>query len=457
MLRIFRSFVPPGSGVLFCSMQETVQEGLNHVSTGAITATLLIFLGSYGLIISEKIHRTITAIFGAGLLVVLGTLMDFYHQGEAIAAVDFNTIGLLIGMMIIVGITKETGIFQYVAIKTAKFARGNPWHIMILFALITAVFSAFLDNVTTVMLMVPMTLVICDNLSIHPMPFLLTEIFMSNIGGAATLIGDPPNILIGSAADLSFTQFLVNLGPPVLMIMVVMMILFKYMYKKRIQTDREHMEKIMTIDEKESIEDSTLMKKSLFVLGLVILGFFLHGMLHMEAATIAIFGAALLLLLDNKNPERVFREVEWVTIFFFVGLFVLVGGLESVGIIHWLASKLIVFTQGNMELTSMVLLWGGAIFSAFIDNIPFVATMIPVVQDLGATFPNLGPLWWSLALGACLGGNGSLVGASANLVVVGIAEKSGYKIRFLDFLKIGFIIMIITVAIGNGYIWLRYF
>lgn len=438
-------------------MEGAIQEGLNHVSTGAITATLLIFLGSYALIISEKVHRTITAIFGAALLVTLGTLMNFYHQEEAIAAVDFNTIGLLIGMMIIVGITKETGVFQYVAIKTAKFAKGDPWYIMILFSLITAVFSAFLDNVTTVMLMVPMTLVICDNLSINPIPFLLTEIFMSNVGGAATLIGDPPNILIGSAAGLSFTQFLINLGPPILISIVVLIGVIKILYKKRIQTDKENMEKIMSLNENESIENKALMKKSLFALGLVIIGFFLHGMIHMEAATIAIFGAALLLFLDNKNPERAFKEVEWVTIFFFVGLFVLVGGLESVGVIHWLASQLVTFTHGNMEMTSMVLLWGGAIFSALIDNIPFVATMIPVVQDMGSTFPNLNPLWWSLSLGACLGGNGSLVGASANLVVVGIAERSGYKISFWQFMKTGFLIMIITVAISNVYIMFKYF
>jgi Na+/H+ antiporter NhaD/arsenite permease-like protein len=289
------------------------------------------------------------------------------------------------------------------------------------------------------------------------MPFLLTEIFMSNVGGAATLIGDPPNILIGSAAGLSFTQFLINLGPPVIVMLLVLVFIIKILYKKRIQTDREHMEKIMSLNENESIEDVKLMKKSLFVLGLVIIGFFLHGMVHMEAATIAIFGAGLLLFLDNKNPERALGEVEWVTIFFFIGLFILVGGLESVGIIHWGATKLVDITHGNMQLTSFVLLWGGAIFSAFIDNIPFVATMIPVVQEMGNTFSDLNPLWWSLALGACLGGNGSLVGASANLVVAGIAEKSGYKIKFLDFLKTGFAIMIITVAISNVYIFFRYF
>jgi Na+/H+ antiporter NhaD/arsenite permease-like protein len=438
-------------------MHETVQQGLSQVGTGAVLATLLIFLGSYGLIISEKIHRTTVALFGGGLLVVLGSIMNFYSQEKAIATIDFNTIGLLVGMMIIVGIAKDTGIFQYVALKTAKLAKGDPWRIMLLFSLITAVFSAFLDNVTTVMLMVPMTLVICDNLNINPMPFLLTEIFMSNVGGAATLIGDPPNILIGSAAGLSFTQFLVNLGPPVIVMLLVLVFVIKILYKKRIQTDREHMEKIMSLNENESIEDIKLMKKSLFVLGLVIIGFFLHGMVHMEAATIAIFGAGLLLFLDNKNPERALGEVEWVTIFFFIGLFILVGGLESVGIIHWGATKLVDITHGNMQLTSFVLLWGGAIFSAFIDNIPFVATMIPVVQEMGNTFSDLNPLWWSLALGACLGGNGSLVGASANLVVAGIAEKSGYKIKFLDFLKTGFAIMIITVAISNVYIFFRYF
>ena len=425
--------------------------------SAAGAAALLIFLGSYALIISEKVHRTIVAIFGASLMLIVGVFMKFYSQEAAIGVIDFNTIGLLIGMMVIVGITKETGLFQYVAIKSAKIAKGDPWRILVLFAIITAAFSALLDNVTTVLLMVPMTLVICDNLNINPMPFLFVEIFMSNIGGTATLIGDPPNILIGSAAGLSFMDFVVNLAPIVVVMFLVMIPIFKKIYAKKIIAKEEDKQSILRLNERESIKDPVLMKKSLFVLGIVIIGFFLHGFLHMEAATIAIFGAGLLLFLDNKNPERALHEVEWITIFFFVGLFVLVGGLEHVGAISWAAGKMIEFTHGDLMITSLAMLWGGAIFSAFVDNIPFVATMIPLVHEMSGTFTDLRPIWWSLALGACLGGNGTLVGASANLVVAGLAEKSGYEIKFTEFMKIGLIIMVITVAMSNVYIVFKYF
>jgi len=438
-------------------MHDTIHLSAQHISSGAVTAALLIFLGTYGIIISERIHRTVIAIFGGALMVVLGIFMNFYDQHEAVSMVDFNTIGLLVGMMIIVGITKDTGFFQYVAIKSAKFVKGDPWKTLIMFSIITAVFSALLDNVTTVLLMVPMTLVICDNLKINPLPFLFVEIFMSNIGGTATLIGDPPNILIGSAAGLSFMDFVVNLAPIILVLFIILIPLIKWVYGPKIKTAKENMERVMKLDEKESIQDPILLKKSLIVLGIVILGFFLHDILHMEGATIAIFGAGLLLLLDNKNPEKALHEVEWTTIFFFIGLFVIIGGLEAVGVISWAAEKLISLTGGSLKITSIAMLWGGAIFSAFVDNIPFVATMIPMVQEMGSTFTNLNPIWWSLALGACLGGNGTLVGASANLVVAGMAERSGYKIKFVDFMKMGLVIMFITVAISNVYVLVRYF
>jgi Na+/H+ antiporter NhaD/arsenite permease-like protein len=426
------------------------------VAPGAIAAAILIFLGAYSLIISEKVHRTTVSIFASALMILFGIFMGFYSQEEAIRMVDFNTIGLLVGMMIIVGIAKDTGLFQYVAIKTAKFAKGDPWKIMLTFALITAVFSALLDNVTTILLMVPMTLVICDNLRVNPIPFLFVEIFLSNIGGTATLIGDPPNILIGSAAGLSFMDFVVNLGPVVLIILFAVLPLMKMIFGKKIKADPADMKKIMDLNENESLKRPGLLKKTLFVLGLVIIGFFLHGALHIEAATIALFGAGLLLLLDNKNPERALHEIEWTTIFFFIGLFVLVGGLEQVGVISWAAAGIIELTGGNLAITSITILWGGAFISAFIDNIPFVATMIPLVQGMSETFTDLDPLWWSLALGACLGGNGTLVGASANLVAAGMAEKSGYEIKFTDFMKIGLGIMVITLIISNVYIWVRY-
>ena len=439
-------------------MQEVteVAHAVSQVPQAGVVVALLIFLGSYGAIISEKIHRTIIAIFGAAIMIVAGVFMGFYSQEDAIHVVDFNTIGLLVGMMVIVGVTSKTGLFQYVAIKAAKVAKGDPWKILLLFSIITAISSALLDNVTTVLLMVPMTLVICDNLRVNPMPFLFVEIFMSNIGGTATLIGDPPNILIGSAAGLSFMDFVVNLAPIVVVMFILVVPLVKFIYKKQITAKKEDMDSILQLNEKESIEDPVLLKKSLFVLGIVIIGFFLHGALHMEAATIALFGAGLILLLDNKNPEHALHEVEWATIFFFVGLFVLVGGLEHVGAISWAAEKMIALTGGDLKITALMILWGGAFFSAFVDNIPFVATMIPMVHEMGSTFSDLNPIWWSLALGACLGGNGTLVGASANLVVAGMAEKSGYKIKFVDFMKMGLVIMVITVAIAHVYVLFRY-
>ncbi|MBD3238244.1 MAG: hypothetical protein GF332_01205 [Candidatus Moranbacteria bacterium] len=423
-----------------------------------IIVALLIFLGSYALIISERIHRTVVALFGGALVVLIGTIMGFYHQDEAVSAIDFNTIGLLIGMMIIVAITKETGLFQYIAVKAAKKVKGNPWKIMVVFSVLTAVFSALLDNVTTVLLIIPMTVVICHNLRINPLPFLFVEILMSNIGGTATLIGDPPNILIGSAAKLSFMEFVVNLGPAVVVIFLVMLFYFKWKYGKCIQANPKDIKKIMLLNEKESLKNPKLIKKSLFVLSLTVLGFFLHGMLHLEAATIALVGAGLLLLLDKKNPEKVLEEIEWTTVFFFAGLFVLVGSLEHVGVIQVAASKLIELTHGNLATTSALILWGGAFFSAFVDNIPFVATMIPLVQDLQSTFSpaDLKTIWWSLALGACLGGNGTLVGASANLVVAGMAEKAGYKISFKEFIKVGLIVMIISIAISHLYLMIRF-
>ena len=437
-------------------MIEATHASEAAITSGAVTAALLIFLGAYGVIISEKIHRTVIALFGGSLMILAGIYYQFYDQEKAIHAIDFNTIGLLVGMMIIVAITKETGLFQYVAIWSAKKVKGDPWKIMVVFAIITAVFSALLDNVTTVLLMVPMTLVICSNLKIHPMPFLIVEILMSNIGGTATLIGDPPNILIGSAAGLSFMDFVINLSPIVIIMFYPILWFLKSRYKSEIQTSEENKANIMKLNERESITDMKLLKKCLFVLTLVVIGFFLHGWLHMEGATIAILGASLLLLLDEKNLEKALHEVEWTTIFFFIGLFVIIGGLEFAGIIEWAAAKMLILTGGDLSMTALSIMWGGAFFSAFVDNIPFVATMIPLVHSMSGTFPDLEPIWWSLALGACLGGNGTLVGASANLVVAGLAEKSGYKIKFLDFMKIGLIVMTLTIIMSHIYVMLRF-
>lgn len=437
-------------------MVPAIEPTTAHIFSGASIAALLIFLATYAIIISERVHRTIIALFGAASMVLIGIAMEFYNQHGAIEAIDFNTIGLLIGMMIIVTITKHSGLFQFVAIKAAKLAGGDPWKILLLFALITAVFSALLDNVTTVLLMAPMTLVICANLKVNPIPFLISLVIASNIGGAATLVGDPPNILIGSAANLSFMQFVTNLGPIALVCILVLIPLAKKFYKKQIETSKENMQRIMKLNEYESLKDRLLLKKSLFVIGVVLIGFLLHGILGLEGATIAIFGASLLLLLDDTHFEKVFEEVEWTTIFFFVGLFILVGGLEHVGVMNWAAEKFLAFTDGNLTATALTILWSSAIFSALVDNIPFVATMIPLVENMAGTFSDLNPLWWALALGADFGGNGTLIGASANLIVADIACKANYKITFTQFMKVGIPVMLLTVGLSTIYIYIRY-
>lgn len=418
-----------------------------------VAATVVFFL-TYALIISEKLHRTVVALMGAMLVLFLGIL----DQELAIEAIDFNTIGLLIGMMIIVGITRRTGVFEFLAIKAAKLAKGNPWLIMFFLAAITALTSALLDNVTTVLLMVPVTFSITRELELNPIAFLLTQIMSSNIGGTATLIGDPPNIMIGSATGLGFMDFVINLTFPIILIFFVTLFLLKIIYRKQLVVEESLKSRIMAFKEIEAIKDYALLKKSLLVLGLTILGFVLHQFLHMESATIALGGATLLLLITREEPEDILLSVEWPTIFFFAGLFVLVGALEHVGVIEWVARKSLEATGGALALTTLLILWLSAIASAFVDNIPFVATMIPLIQKMGELggIENLKPLWWALSLGACLGGNGTLIGASANVIVAGLAEKQGYPISFKYFLKIAFPLMILSIVISTAYIFLAY-
>lgn len=412
-----------------------------------------VFVTTYAIIISEKLHRTIVALAGASLMILLAIV----NQEAAIEGIDFNTLGLLIGMMVIVGIAKNSGMFQYVAIQAAKLGRGKPIPIFLLLGGIVAVFSAFLDNVTTVLLMVPVTFVLTNNLKVNPKPYLIGTILLSNIGGAATLIGDPPNILIGSAAGLSFNDFLVNLGPVCLVIIAVTLGLLHLIYRNKLTSTQEAAEAIMKFNPNEAITDKPLLIKSLIVLGIVILGFITHGITHIEGATIAMAGAALLLLLTVHDPEENLREVEWGTIFFFIGLFILVTALEHVGAIRMMAEKLIEVTAGDMTATTLMVLWGSAIFSAIVDNIPFVATMIPLIKDVGAlTGLPLGPLWWALALGADIGGNATLVGASANVVVSGIASREGHKIGFVEYLKIAVPLTVVGLLIATAYIYVRY-
>lgn len=415
-----------------------------------------IFLLTYALIISEKIHRTVLAMTGAVLMIILGII----DQETAIHHIDFNTLGLLIGMMIIVNTTAETGLFNYIGIWTAKIAKGNPVSILWLLSLITAIGSAFLDNVTTIILMIPVAFSITRQLKVKTFPYVFSLIVASNIGGTATLIGDPPNIMIGSAVkELTFMAFIQNLAPIAIVVIAVTLPLLIAIFRKSIKTAPENSQALMNLKLDGLITDRRLLLKCLVVLGLTLIGFFLHQTFHLESATVALTGAFLLLLLTGEHVmERALQSVEWPTIFFFVGLFVLVGGLIETGTIKLLAEHAIELTGGDPLFTSMLILWLSAIASAFLDNIPFVATMIPLIQDMGAMgIADLEPLWWSLALGACLGGNGSLIGASANLIAAGMSAKEGEPITFVRYLKYGFPLMLLSIVLSSIYIIIRYF
>ena len=419
----------------------------------ALWIAVAIFIITYVFIISEKFDRTIVACLGAFFMI----LLNIINQESAIKEVDFNTLGLLIGMMILVMITKRTGIFEYIAIKLVKIAEGNPVRIIILLSLATGLMSALLDNVTTILLIIPITLSIANDLNINPVPFIITEVFASNVGGTATLIGDPPNIIIGSAVGLSFSDFIINNGLFVLVALMVTIGLFTVKHVKELKTTDELRAKIMQKDEKKLIKDRVLLKKCAVVLTCVLLAFLLHGTLGYESATIAMFGAIVLLLISKLEVEEILGEVEWKTIFFFIGLFILVGGLKATGAIDKLAECVLKLTGGNLVLTTMSVLLVSAIASAFIDNIPFVTTMIPLIIHMGAISEmNLTPLWWALSLGACLGGNGTIVGASANVIAVGIAEKHDIKITFGKFFKEAFPMMLLTIVMSAIYLFVKY-
>lgn len=431
---------------------------------------IVVFTVALVVIISEKIHKTVVAIFGAALILVLKILNqhEAFHLEEL--GVDWNVIFLLVGMMIIISLIRPTGMFEYVAIKSAKLGRGDPLRIMIIFSVVTAVFSALLDNVTTVLLLAPVTLLIADALEVDAIPFLIVEALASNIGGTATLIGDPPNIMIASRAKLSFMDFIVHLTPVIVLIMVCFLVIVKVVFAKRLKTRDELKQRIMSLNEADAIKDPLMLKKSLAVLAVVLLGFMLHGVLHYEPATVALFGAGVLLLLSGTaEPQRVLAEVEWQVIFFFIGLFIMVGGLVKVGAIRMMSTEMLNLTKGDLLSTSMLIMWFSAVASAVIDNIPYVATMNPLVIDMAGELwpgetgvgllqhPDLMPIWWSLALGSCLGGNGSPIGASANVIVVEMAGKAGQKISFLRFMAYGVPITIVTVFMAMVYVYLRYY
>ena len=421
------------------------------------TIAVVIFVAAYALIISEKVHRTIVGIVGAMLMILCGIL----SQEVAIHHIDFNTLGLLIGMMTIVNITAETGLFNFLAIWAAQRVKANPMKLLLALALLTAVCSALLDNVTTVLLTVPVTFSITSQLKVDVKPFLIAQILASNIGGTATLVGDPPNIMIGSAVGLSFMDFIIHLTLPAIIIFLVTVFLLEMIYGKSLHTTPELQEQVMKLNASKQISNKPLMKKCLVVLALTMSLFVAHSALGLESATAALSGAGLLLLItftrDEEMIAKVLSKVEWTAIFFFAGLFILVGGLVETGVIKWLAEEGIKITHGSVEGTAILILWMSAIASAFVDNIPFVATMIPLIKDMGAMgLNNLEPMWWSLALGACLGGNGTLIGASANVVVASMAAQHGRQISFIGFMKIAFPLMILSIIISTAYVYLRY-
>ncbi|AGL00846.1 SLC13 family permease [Desulfoscipio gibsoniae] len=417
---------------------------------------IVIFLITYAVVVSEKIHRAVAAFAGASIIM----LAKILTPDEAVHYIDFNTIGLLVGMMIIVGITRQTGLFEYVAIRTSKMARGEPLRVLASLALLTAVFSALLDNVTTVLLIVPVTLAITTKLKVNPLPFIITEILASNIGGTATLIGDPPNIMIGSATHLGFMDFLINLAPVVVVIYALTLYILLRIYKNSLQTTTQLQQAIMEINENNEIKDVVLLKKCIFVLSLTIVGFTLHQLVHLESSVIALAGASILLVITRFDPERALHSVEWPVIFFFIGLFVVVGALEATGVIESIAMFALDTTRGSILPAGLFILWLSAVASSFVDNIPFVATMIPLIKEMGrlGALENIDFLWWSLSLGACLGGNGTIVGASANLVAVGMAERNNVLVGFFQFFKISFPLMLMSILIAMVYLiaWYTY-
>jgi Na+/H+ antiporter NhaD/arsenite permease-like protein len=427
--------------------------------------SLALLLVTYAVLTVDRLNRAIVALIGGGLMLVAGIV----DQDRAIAGQDFNTLALLVGMMLLVAIARPCGMFQYLAFWSAKVARGHPGLLLALLSLVTAAVSSVMNNVTTVLLIAPVTLVITAELRLPPFPFLFSEVMASNIGGTATLIGDPPNILIGSATGLSFNAFLIHLSPVIAIALVVQLAIGQVIWGRRLQSAPEARARVLAFRPGDAIADRRLLWKSLCVLALVLIGFALGDRFGLKPGSTAIAGAALLLMLDNwhrpseEQSRRVhanFAEVEWITIFFFVGLFVIVAGVSHAGVLTWLAGAIVKLTGSNLTAASLLVLWASALLSALIDNIPFVATMIPVIKSMGSSLGGeeaLQPVWWALSLGACLGGNGTLIGASANLTVAGIAERNGVSFGFLAFLKLAFPMMIISVGIGMVYILLRYF
>jgi Na+/H+ antiporter NhaD/arsenite permease-like protein len=419
---------------------------------------VVIFVGAYVLIATDWVHRVVVALAGAGLMLLFKIVdaNDAFHSEEL--GVDWNVVFLLFGMMIVIGVLRRTGLFEYLAIWSAKRARGRPLAIMTMLVAITAIASALLDNVTTMLLIAPVTVLVAERIGVPPVPLLIAEVFASNIGGTATLVGDPPNIIIGSAAGLSYLDFLVHLGPIVLVLLVVFSFQARWMFRSELTFHAERVRELILLDQREALLPGSLLPKALAVLGLVTLAFVLQGPLGYDPSVVALLGAGVLLLIAGGDRLEYLRHVEWPTLVFFIGLFVMVGGLVKTGVIEELAEGLIEFTDGRLFLATAVLLIASAVLSALVDNIPYVATMVPIVGALAVAIPgDTTVLWWALALGADLGGNATSIGASANVVVLGVAERSGHRIRFVRFLRYGVPVSALSIAISLAYLWLRYF
>jgi Na+/H+ antiporter NhaD/arsenite permease-like protein len=418
------------------------------------------FVAAYVLIATERVHRVAAALWGAAAMVLLGAVDAHSAFFSEETGVDWNVIGLLLGMMIIVSVIKQTGVFEYLAIWSAKRARGRPFAVMVMFIVITALASALLDNVTTVLLIAPVTLLVCDRLGVGPVPFLIAEAMASNIGGTATLIGDPPNIIIASRSGLTFNDFLANLAPIIVVLLAVFVLMCRVMFGRTLAHDPARVADVMELDEREVITNHRLLLHCGIVLSLVMVGFVAHSVLELEPSLVALLGAGALVAISRTEPHEFLEDVEWPTLVFFMGLFVMVGALVEVGVMADLGNWLVDAVGDNYLAAGTGLIWGSAAMSGLVDNIPFVATMAPVVQDLvraGGHSDQAHALWWALALGSDLGGNATAVGASANVVVIGIAARNGHRISFWHFTKYGLLVTFVTVTITWAYFWLRYF
>ncbi|MEX0625685.1 MAG: ArsB/NhaD family transporter [Chloroflexota bacterium] len=420
--------------------------------TATVVLGLAVFLGTYVLIATERVHKTIAAMAGGVAMILLGIVT----QEQAFEHIDFNVIFLLAGMMILAGIIRKTGVFGWMAVRAARFAGGDAYRVLVVMSVITAVASALLDNVTTVVLVGPITLFLAARLGLNPMPLIIAEILASNIGGTATLIGDPPNILIASAANIDFATFFLNMGPLAGIVLVVFLVAARWLFRGQLVVDPEMRDALLALDERQMITDPTLLRSSLVVLGLTMLGFVLHGPLGYEPATVALTGAVALMVVARENPHEVLREVEWPTLFFFIGLFMLIAGVIEIGMIEAIATALTDLTGGALAGGAIVILWLSAVLSGVVDNIPYTATMLPVVEQMSEPHGGSQALWWALAAGADMGGNLTIIGASANVILASMSEREGHPIGFWTFMKYAVPVTLGSILISTAYIWLRY-